>query len=400
MKKLVSLGLFSLGLLPIALIIILLLISFGIVPSIIYLIIRGIQYEDLSFTLFFISMIFFFFFLTEKKGKAVFYNISIIILLLGVTEKSLTLTKKSPDPWIVTDSPGFNLPSDTLGFKHTKNFVNHSISRSGNKLLFDVHYTIDENGFRKTPEINADDSTKSIVFFGCSFTFGHGLNDNLVMPNIVQNLVQNKYKVYNFSASGYGTHQMLAAIEYNMVDSIVKYQPKIFIYDAIEDHLNRLLNLVGYSAHTPKYILDPITNEVKHVGRFDDIQYNNNVIESKITNSEIYNLFKKKQADSSDVKLLVAMVKKSQMLLKKKYPESEFHVIFYNRTWMPLDSIMIRGLKKSGIKVHRVTDIVPDYYTSLPKYCVSFPTEQHPNGLLNKKIADYIVNNIVSASKD
>jgi hypothetical protein len=380
----------------------LLLISFAVVPSVIYLIIRGIQYDDLSFSLFFVSMVFFFFFLTEKKGKAVFFNISIIILLLGITEKSLTLSKKSPDPWVVTDTPGFNLRSDTLGFKPAKNFVDRSISRnrSKNTILFDVHYTIDENGLRKTPPIIADKSTKSIVFFGCSFTFGHGLNDNQVMPNMVQNQVKNKYKVYNFSSSGYGTHQMLAAIEYNMVDSIVKYKPRIFIYDAIGDHLNRLLNLVGYGAHTPKYILDPITNEVKHVGRFDEIQYNSNLIEQKITDSEFYNLFKKKQAKSSDVTLFVAMVKKSQTILKKKYPESEFHVIFYNRTLVPLDSIMITALQKSGITVHKITDIVPDYYTALPKYCVSFPTEQHPNGILNKKIADYIVNKIVPMPKD
>jgi len=397
MKKLTSISLLFFGITSIIIIIIMFFFTLGVVPSIIYLLLNCIERETIAFTFIFISLISFFLFLTEKKGKVIFFNIGIILLTFGIVEKSLTLFKRNPHnvAWVVTDTSGFNQMSDTLGTKLAKNFTDHSVSRIGDTVIFDVHYSTDENGWRKTPKINPNDSTKSIVFFGCSYLFGHGLNDSLVMPNMVQNLVQDKYKVYNFSYSGYGTNQMLANIENNIVDSVIKYSPKIFIYGAIEDHLNRISNYVGYGFHSPKYILDPQTKEVKYVGRFDNYVDNSGLFKQKIMNSEIYNLFKKKLADTTDVKLFVEMVKKSQQLLKKKFPASEFHVIFYNRSCELLGINMINALQKSGIIVHKASDIVPNFNTGYHQYCIHFPSELHPNGKLNSILAKYIVKNIM-----
>jgi hypothetical protein len=192
MKKITSFSMLLLGLIMILLIIILCLTGVSwILISMPYGILRGIQNSDLSIKLFAISIILFFFFLTEKKGKVVLFNASMVFFLMGAAGKYLLLTREYYSPVVVTDSHGWNLFSDTLGFRHPKNFCDHSVCKSGDTLLYDVHYTTDENGFRKTPSIKFDKSTKGIVFFGCSFAFGQGLNDSLVMPNIVQNLVKN-----------------------------------------------------------------------------------------------------------------------------------------------------------------------------------------------------------------
>jgi hypothetical protein len=184
---------------------------------------------------------------------------------------------------------------------------------------------------------------------------------------------------------------MLASIEFNMVDSLVKCEPKIFIYVAIGDHINRLLNLVDYGYHSPRYILDPLTNDVRYMGRFDD---GHNDLNPRVSKFQIQNLFQKSQAGLSDVKLFVAMVKKSQKLLLEKYPQSEFHVIFYN--YELLVPAMMRELRKAGITVHSILKMVPDYYESQAKYCIHFPSEQHANGKRNKIIANYIVKNILA----
>jgi hypothetical protein len=396
MKKLTSYIILGLIVLICLLFIIEVLSFFGIFvvmfPFLGYWVKDGIITNEISYSLFVLAFILFFAFLAFKKCKTLLFNISIIILLIAATEKYLVLTKKKPKAEKIIDSPGWAVKSDTLGYRPERNFKDHSKAYSGNTLLYDVHYTTDEHGLRKTPPISADSLTKSAVFFGCSFTFGIGINDNDVMPNIVQKLVQNKYKVYNFGYGGYGTHQMLTLIEKNMVDSIVKYEPKIFIYALIPDHLNRILDLVPYGHHCPKYILDTNTHEVKYAGLFDDF---NNLALSKIKNSEIYGLFKKKKAEISDVILFVKMVQKSQTLLKNKYPNSEFHVLFWDNKFDKIGSLMLKELKNTNISTHIISEIVPDYYRSTRQYCVKFPYEFHPNGKINRKIAAYLVNNVL-----
>lgn len=407
MKKIISYTIPSLAIL-ISLFFILEIFSFlgilaGIFPLLAYWFKDGIIRSDLSYSLFFLAFVFFYCFLLFRKGKVVLFNLSLILFFVGAAEKYLIIAKGQHNFVFqrFVDSPGWNVISDTLGYAPAKNFTDHCVSYYEDTLLFDVHYTTDEHGFRKTPPIVPDRSTKGLVFFGCSFTFGTGVNDNEVLPNIVQDSLKNKYKVYNFAYGGYGTHQMLANIEFNRVDSIVKYDPAVFIYVAISDHLNRALNLVGYGSHGPKFILDSKTNEVKYSGHFDDVNVKSvpdNFMKQKIINSELYGLFKKKQVDTTDVRFFVEMVKKSQTLLHKKYPSSTFHVIFWDNNWDQTANLMLKGLQNEGILTHKISDIVPDYSTSMSQYCVNYPHEKHPNGKVNRIIADFIVNHIVSGS--
>jgi hypothetical protein len=364
----------------------------GIFPLLAYWLRDGIITSEVSYSLFVLAFVLFFAFLAFKKYKALLFNLSLFIFIIGATEKILILSKKDPELKII-ESNGYQVISDTLGFRPQGNFKNHSRASFNNKFVYDVWYSTDKFGHRKTPPIDADLSTKSVVFFGCSFTFGVGLNDDEVMPNMVQNLVQNKYKVYNFAAGGYGTHQMLASIENNMVDSIVKYEPKVFIYALIPDHINRMLDLSFFGHHTPKYVLDSHTLEVKYAGHFDDF---NNMWKSKIINSELYNRLRKKEANPSDVILFVKTVEKSREILKAKYPNSEFHILFWDNGKVDdIGSLMIKELKNANFPVHLVTEIVPDYFKSMDQYCVKYPYEFHPNGKVNRKIANYIVNNIL-----
>src|SRR5664280_2128717 len=93
MKKPASFGLLILGLITVLIVIILTLTgAIWIVTSLIFTILKATRYSDISFSLFFISLTFFFFFLTEKKGKILLFNLSIIIFILGATEKYLTLS--------------------------------------------------------------------------------------------------------------------------------------------------------------------------------------------------------------------------------------------------------------------------------------------------------------------
>ena len=107
--------------------------------------------------------------------------------------------------------------------------------------IFDVVYTTNEAGLRASPP--SAEARESILFFGGSFTFGTGVNDDETMPHRGGVATKGKYRVFNFGYAGYGPHQMLAAIEGGLVDEIVIEPPKYVIYQAIPHHVERAAGL-------------------------------------------------------------------------------------------------------------------------------------------------------------
>lgn len=82
-----------------------------------------------------------------------------------------------------------------------------------------------DNGQRKVPNLNeiSDSSAGEIHFFGCSFTYGYGVNDEETFAAITQKEWPN-YRVYNHAVSGYGTvHSLLQLQEEDnlMQDDVV-----------------------------------------------------------------------------------------------------------------------------------------------------------------------------------
>jgi hypothetical protein len=369
-------------------------IFFGSFSFLAYLIKSGIILNDLTYSLFFLSIILFFIFKISNKGKVLLFNLSIIIFLLGATEKGLQISQEHKPKWLyrAQDSPGFFIPSKVLGYAPNKNFVDTARTYWGDLPLCNAIYTTDEYGHRKTPSVTVTRNAKGIVFFGCSFTFGLGLNDDQVMPNILQKSVDSLYKVYNFAYSSYGAHHMLAAIESKMVDTIVKTEPRYFIFQGIDDHVRRAIN-IGWHSHDPRYIYNKNNGEVEFAGHFGDEKEPSGIMK-KIYASELAGLFKKKHTDTSDVKLYIAIIDKSKKLLQQKYPKSEFHMIYYDHPW-DLSATIIKQAKAKGIIIHKITDIIPDYLPHRSNYVINLPYESHPNARSNKIVANYILRKII-----
>jgi hypothetical protein len=125
-----------------------------------------------------------------------------------------------------------NLRHEILGYAPLPNTRPHHIKYYKDELIFDVVYTIDANGLRKSPPYEPGKDPGSILFFGDSFTFGEGVKDEETLPYLTGVKARGNYHIYNFGFRGYGTHQMLSAIEHGMVENLVKEPPKFVIYQA------------------------------------------------------------------------------------------------------------------------------------------------------------------------
>jgi hypothetical protein len=127
------------------------------------------------------------------------------------------------------------------------------------ETIWDVRYTTDEYGRRTTTHSENPASSQFAIFFGCSFLFGEGANDNETIPSQFSAAVP-QFRAYNYGVPGYGTQHMLAKLESGTLRDEVKEQSGVVFYLYLEDvHEPRVIGGMqesnSFAAHFPYYHL-------------------------------------------------------------------------------------------------------------------------------------------------
>lgn len=147
-----------------------------------------------------------------------------------------------------------------LGFRlRPGNVATSSLAHDG-RIIYDVTYTINGDGWRATPHPEPATARESFVaVFGDSFAFGEGVNDDETLPARLAALAPG-HRVYNFGVHGYGPQQMLALLESAEVERVVKGRRGFAIFLMINSHTDRLVgNMATHNAwghHMPYYRLE------------------------------------------------------------------------------------------------------------------------------------------------
>jgi len=241
-----------------------------------------------------------------------------------------------------------------LGYQPKPGLQKH-LKISNGKILRDNIYSIAEDGFRITPDSKKKNYEKKINFFGGSFTFGWGLNDDETLPYFFQKDHQN-WKVKNYAISGYGIHQMLAQIE-NDINIIGDMN----ILITGNFHIPRSSCKRDYSFGTPKYIIDE-NNNLMRSGYCGNLLLKKiqlpKIFGSIINRSEIKKLFDKiftkpKEINSRDTEIYLLILKRINKLIKQN--NQEFLVGFIQNNSSDLDQIILKELKKDNISYVNLT---------------------------------------------
>jgi hypothetical protein len=97
-------------------------------------------------------------------------------------------------------------------------------------------YSIDDRGCRVTPTPAVPQGT--VIFTGCSFTFGYGVQDSECYPTILAREHWAEYKIQNHAVCGYGTAHAYLQItrELNREPSRL---PSLVLYAVIPNHVQR-----------------------------------------------------------------------------------------------------------------------------------------------------------------
>jgi hypothetical protein len=183
------------------------------------------------------------------------------------------------------------------------------------KTIYDVTYTIQQGALRYTPQDNI--GKKTALFFGCSYTFGEGLNDNETLPYYFEKVLPH-YKVFNVGFHGYGAHQMLRALETGIHDKKIGDHVDLIVFQTAPWHADRSYCMPDYSTGTPKYVLiDDVPVYSGTCGRL-------NTAYKLVRKSQIYNYFLNHVQpalvdNENKFRLYLAIMLKTQNIARQKY---------------------------------------------------------------------------------
>ena len=263
------------------------------------------------------------------------FIISIFSILITITIIEISLKYKSGKKLLKLSnsknlSKNIKYQKSPLGYNPLPGVQNHLKISNGKKLI-DSNYTIKKDGFRKTPQIKENSKNTNVNFFGGSFIFGWGLNDNETLPYLIQNYF-NSWKVRNYGINGYGVHQMLTQITNDK-----KNIGDINFLITQSSHIPRSACKKDYSFGTPRYTLNA-KNQIIRSGYCNNFFIENlqlpKIFGSIINRSEIKKIIdiyflQKSQFTQNDIKLYTGIIKK---INKKILKENKYFFVGYIRT--------------------------------------------------------------------
>ena len=329
----------------------------------------------------------------------VVFNFAFVVLALAGAEIWLTVAESDEIHVKITHTPDYIRKHPYLGTRPKPSSVNRTTARYGDQLIYDVEYTIGDNGLRVTPPVTANEVDGCVLFFGGSFVYGAGVNDAEALPYQVGVQSDGRYAIYNFGFHGHGPGQMLSALEHGYVDEAIDCNPTHLIYLAIRDHVLRVLG-VGRRSFGPKYVSDG-NGGVVYSGIFRDsvrIKWLTGVGGYRIRKSKLASrvLDYSRPPGEEEFELFAAVVRQTREITRADYPGSQFHMLVWDNCWGVEDSGVgdLERLSRMMDGVHLATEILPHFRCNAEPYQIH-SLDGHPNALAHQMLARYVVAEIL-----
>lgn len=344
------------------------------------------------------------------KLKLVLSYISVLPLCVAIGEIYGFLKMSSNQENVQKEYPKtYWADNNITGYGTLPNVSGKTISRSKRtgEIIYDVTYSTNENGWRKIPSSNAN-SKKCFLFFGDSFTYGEGLNDDETLPFFFGKEMKD-YQIFNFSLHGYGPHQALALILSGEVERVLsdkKCESINALYESLIDHIRRAN---GFSAweqgnkNTPKF--KTINNQVVWINANKNLKEKINLIHELSLTKYGRKSYLLKMLDTQTYKfkqeyneLYFAILSTMENELKTRLNAS-FTLFLWDTSNLSKDlekrefEAILKWLKNGQMQYFLMSQVADDYKDNRLKYGIH-KDDLHPNALANEKIAEFLATKI------
>jgi hypothetical protein len=315
-----------------------------------------------------------------------------IILLLGAEValyvKGLMTFRPPESEWTVSGDI-FEF-SQNLGYKAKPSTKISAIEKRNNRVIYNVTFTTDSHGRRVTPEKNSPPKDRSIMFFGSSFTFGDGVQDNETMPYYVAQNVP-YCRVYNYGFFSYGPQHMLAALENSHITDEVKEHPVMLVYTFIDASINIAIGSMNVyndmGENMPFYTLDT-DGKLRRNGTFSTGRPIISLMYKCLGKS---NLLKSLHLDiprirSQHIALTARIIEESRNRFRDRFGSRDFYVIFYPGS--QYSRKLIPYLKQADIKYFDYSEL---FNLKDPLFYIEGDMHSHPSPRAYEAIANKFI---------
>lgn len=266
------------------------------------------------------------------------------------------------------------------GYSYPRNSKRHEVVYHHDSLFLDVTYSFDSFGRRKTycPYTH---QSKSVLFFGCSFTYGDGVNNEETLPS-QYTILDSSVNVYNYAIDGWGPQQTYLQISKRNLSIETYSDTALGIYVWIDDHIKRAglykSHYQGWTQFFPCFTLD--NNILKYKGSFEKAYPMKGFLFELLNNSLF---FKDIEIPSHETKqdyaLVTALLKASRDRFSQQFKQGKFVVFIY-----PGSS----GTIIPYLKAEKIDYVVGN--SNLLNNTDFIPKHGHPNKNANRKMAKEI----------
>ncbi len=336
-------------------------------------------------------------------------NVMLIALVFGAVEGYFLAREANTVEHRVVYPDGYQEFDAVLGYRPVAGASGRARRFAGEELVYDVVYTIGDNGLRVAPQVERRTPLEACaLFFGDSFMYGEGVGNDEAIPFLIAQRSGGRVRAFNFAFHGYGPHQMLAALQAGQLDSHIDCRPTHAIYSAIPHHMSRAGGLAEFGRTGPRYRLredghvfrDGVFSDEEEERRRNHSALANAVLDElawQASKSAAYRVFVRRERRAQDVHfdLFFAIVAEARDTALRNYPGLKFSVLLWpNDAYPGVNERLLAGLTARGLAVHPVGDIVPDYDSNRQAYELH-PADRHPNAKTYSLIADYLLRYVV-----
>lgn len=343
--------------------------------------------------------------ISSKKSKAIALGVLISLILVIIVEFSLVLKEIlfPSQANIIHQINKLPIQDQTAQTTIISSFdnISNDLKRTpfailldtyinNDKTIWKVKYSIDKYGRRTTPIQDKNTRKKFAIFFGCSWIFGLGLNDDQTLPYYFSQLA-GEYTSYNYGISGGGPSQMMSLIESNNIPNEVAQKEGIAIFSFSGGPAGSVSRTVGSSLYinhlqnTAYYDFNSQGRIVKK-GTFKKEKPLQTWIFKKWNQLKLTKNFSLPIINNSHLRLTCQIIKKSKQLFQKQFPKSNFYVLFHGIGYNPQYSIQ-SCLKK--LDIHTINH---QHLASLPG--LTIPGDGHPSPLGNLTVAKQLLKDL------
>jgi hypothetical protein len=328
--------------------------------------------------------------------KAIWCNLAALAaaycILFGVIAH-----RSSPSKVVETIEPKrWSAPDSFVGYLPLPNRTSRWRKSAGGEQIFDVKVSTGPYGWRVAPP--APSAPRSLLFFGCSFTFGYGLNDEESYPYRVAVKAGGRFAVHNFGQNGWGPNQMLSLLEHNLAEEVVRQPPELAVFLTIPDHLARVEGLDPHSGGYPRYVLNA-RGQAAAAGTFAGTlnPLNRTLKDWNMGWIRTLGVFSWHPLAANTDRLYFAIILAARDQIQRRFPGCRFEVVLWGPDPWVADgwySRMEAGLRQEGISVHRAEEFLPGVRQNLDRYRIS-RLDVHPNAFAADLMAGFVVHQLL-----